>query len=169
MTEVPTGPELGDRLLMTGATVKETPLLVPPFTVRTTLPVVAPVGTGATTEVALQLVGVAVMPLNATVLDACVLPKVLPVIVTEVPTAPELGDKLLTTGAFVPVPERPVVCGLLLASSTTVKVPVRELVVVGVKVTERVQVPPAARDAPQLLVCAKSPEAVMDEMFRIIA
>ena len=61
VTEVPTPPEVGDRLVMLGAveTVKLTPLLATPPTVTTTLPVVAPVGTGATIEVALQLVGVA--------------------------------------------------------------------------------------------------------------
>ena len=60
VTEVPTPPEVGDRLVMLGAveTVKLTPLLATPPTVTTTLPVVAPVGTGATIEVALQLVGV---------------------------------------------------------------------------------------------------------------
>src|SRR5256885_11850821 len=45
-------------------TVKLTPLLATPPTVTITLPVVAPVGTGATMLVALQLVGVAATPLN---------------------------------------------------------------------------------------------------------
>lgn len=49
-------------------TVKFTPLLATPPTVTTTLPVVAPVGAGATILVVLQLVGVAVLPLNLTVL-----------------------------------------------------------------------------------------------------
>ena len=70
VTEVPTPPEVGDRLVMLGAveTVKLTPLLATPLTVTTTLPVVAPVGTGATIDVALQLVGVAAVPLKVTVL-----------------------------------------------------------------------------------------------------
>ena len=69
-TEVPTDPELGDRLEMLGAatTVKLTPLLALPETVTTTFPVVAPVGTVATMVVALQLVAVAVVPLNLIVL-----------------------------------------------------------------------------------------------------
>ena len=50
-------------------TVKLSPLLDCPPTVTTTFPVVAPPGTGATILVALQLVGVAVVPLNVTVLD----------------------------------------------------------------------------------------------------
>ena len=44
--------------------------------------------------VALQLVGVASVPLNATVLLPCVAPKFVPEIVTEVPTAPEFGFTL---------------------------------------------------------------------------
>jgi hypothetical protein len=43
-------------------------LLAAPLTVTTTLPVVAPLGTGAAMLVALQPVGVVAMPLNETVL-----------------------------------------------------------------------------------------------------
>jgi hypothetical protein len=71
VTEVPTTPDVGFRLVMLGAgvvTVKSAPLLATPPTVATTLPVVAPAGTCATTLVALQLVGVAAVPLNDTVL-----------------------------------------------------------------------------------------------------
>src|SRR5215470_4146189 len=64
VTMVPTGPLAGARLVRVGAlrvvTVKGRPLLGKPPTVRTTLPVVAPAGTGATTLVSVQLVGVAV-------------------------------------------------------------------------------------------------------------
>jgi len=80
-------------------TVKVMPLLVTPPTVTTTFPVVAPVGTGAAMLVALQLVGVAVVVPNFTVLDPCVTPKFVPVIVTEVPTAPEVGLRLVMVGA----------------------------------------------------------------------
>ena len=48
--------------------MKVTPLLAVPPTVTTTFPVVAPVGTGTAMLVALQLVGVAEVPLNVTVL-----------------------------------------------------------------------------------------------------
>jgi hypothetical protein len=70
VTAAPTGAELGVRLLMLGGgvTVKFTPLLGTPLTVTTTLPVVAPAGTGATMLVALQLVGAAAVPLNLTAL-----------------------------------------------------------------------------------------------------
>ena len=70
VTDVLTGPEVGLRLVMLGGgvTVKAMPLLATPFTVTTTFPVVAPPGTGTTIPVALQLVGVAVIPLKVTVL-----------------------------------------------------------------------------------------------------
>src|SRR5208337_296487 len=102
VTDAPTNPEVGFKLVMLGAgtvTVKLTPLLVTPPTVTTTFPVVAPVGTGATMLVALQLVGVAAIPLNLTVLVPCVAPKFAPVIVTDAPTNPEVGFKLVMLGA----------------------------------------------------------------------
>jgi hypothetical protein len=76
VTGVPTGPEAGEMplLLMYGVgvgvavTVKDTALLEIPPTVTITPPVVAPEGTGTTMLVALQLVGVAAVPLNFTVL-----------------------------------------------------------------------------------------------------
>ena len=80
-------------------TVKGTPLLATPPTVTTTFPVVAPDGTGATIDVALQLVGVAAVPLKRTVLVPCVEPKLEPLIVTEVPTGPEVGERLVMAGA----------------------------------------------------------------------
>src|SRR5437763_9500874 len=88
-----------------GITVNETPLLAWPLTVTTTLPVVAPLGTGATTEVALQLVGVAAAPLNVTVLVPCVAPKFAPVIVTAVPAATAVGDRLLIEDGGISVHE----------------------------------------------------------------
>jgi len=49
--------------------------------------------------VALQLVGVATVPLNVTVLVPCVPPKFVPAIVTEVPATPDVGFKLVMLGA----------------------------------------------------------------------
>jgi hypothetical protein len=46
-------------------------------------------------EVAFQLVGTPVVPLNETVLVPCGEPKFVPVIVTVVPTTPALGVTLL--------------------------------------------------------------------------
>ena len=78
-------------------------MLARPPTVTTTLPVVAPAGTGTTMLVADQLVGVAAVPLNLTVLVPCVAPKLVPVIVTAVPTGPLVGDRLVSVGATVTV------------------------------------------------------------------
>jgi hypothetical protein len=74
--------------------------------------------------------------------------------------------KLRVTGfafrtVFAPVPVSDTVCGLPAALSATVRVPVRVPVPVGVKTTLTVQLVLAARLAPQLLVCEKSPIAAM--------
>jgi hypothetical protein len=63
--------------------------------------VVPPAGTETTILLVLQLVGVAVVPLNLTVLVPCVAPKLAPEIVTLAATAPEVGDKLLMLGPGV--------------------------------------------------------------------
>jgi hypothetical protein len=118
--EVPANPEAGERLVMLGAgsTVKPTPLLDRPDTVTTTFPVVAPVGTSATMFVELQLEGVAVVPLNVTVLDPCVEPKLVPVIVTEEPTAADVGERLVMLGAETTVKLTPLLFTPL-ANTTT--------------------------------------------------
>src|SRR6266853_451917 len=117
VTAVPTGPFVGDRLVSVGGTVtvKLRPLLARPPTVTMTVPVVAPTGTGTTRLVADQLVGVAAVPLNVTVLVPCVAPKFVPVIVTAVPTGPFVGDRLVTLGGT-----RTVNVSALLASPPTV-------------------------------------------------
>ena len=56
-------------------TLNVEPLLATPPIVTTTGPVLAPIGTGAVMLVSLQLVGVAALPLNVTVLDPCAAPK----------------------------------------------------------------------------------------------
>src|SRR5881397_949280 len=97
-------PDVGLRPVMLGGgtvTVKLTPLLATPPTVTTTFPVVAPLGTGTTMVVPLQLVGVAAVPLNVTVLVPCVPPKLAPVIVTDAPTNPDVGFRLAMLGAGV--------------------------------------------------------------------
>ena len=105
VTEVPIGPEVGLKLVMLGVgtvTINpKVPLGCPP-TVTMTLPVVAPLGTGTEILVALQLVGVADVPLKVTMLVPCEPPKFVPVIVTEVPTTPEMGFKLVILGAGTP-------------------------------------------------------------------
>jgi len=78
--------------------VKLVPLLASPPTVTTTGPVVAPDGTGATTLVSDQLVGVAAVPLNVTELLPWVAPKLEPLIVTNAAIEPEEGERLLILG-----------------------------------------------------------------------
>src|SRR5438876_138209 len=109
VTAVATGPLVGDRLVIVGGTVtvKATPLLASPPTVTTTLPVVAPAGTGTAMLVADQVVGVAAMPLNVTVLVPLVAPKPVPAIVTAVATGPLVGDRLVMVGGTVTVNETP--------------------------------------------------------------
>lgn len=63
--------------------------------------------------------------------------------------------------AEVPVPDKATDCGLPDALSVTMRAPLREPVVVGVKVTLILQFAPAARVLPQLLVCPKSPVVAM--------
>ena len=83
------------------------------------------------------------------------------------PTFCELNVKLVgvTVNCGVleaPVPVSDTFCGLLEAESVRVSVPVRVPAPVGVKVTLMVQLTPAAKLLPQLLVCEKSPLAVME-------
>jgi hypothetical protein len=70
MTADPTGAEVGLIAVMVGVgrTLKLAPLLGTPATVTTTLPVVAPDGTSTIMLVALQLFGVAEVPLKVMVL-----------------------------------------------------------------------------------------------------
>ncbi len=84
VTEVPTVPEVGDRLEIfgVGRTVNGEPLLATPPTVTTTFPVVALVGTGTVMLVEFHAIGVAEIPLNVSVLVPCVAPNEVPVIVT---------------------------------------------------------------------------------------
>lgn len=62
------------------------------------MPDVDPLGTDTTMLVGVQLVDVAGIPLKVTVLEPWEGPKFTPEIVTELPTAPATGDKLLIKG-----------------------------------------------------------------------
>ena len=96
--DVATAPGLGERLFIFGFTVKVTLLLAEPLTVTTTGPVVAEAGTGAITLLAPHEVGVAVTPLNFNVLLPWVEPKFAPLTVIEVPTGPDVAERLLIDG-----------------------------------------------------------------------
>src|SRR5262245_7974716 len=86
-------------MVVVSATVNGRPLLATPSTVTTTFPLVAPTGTGTTMAVLDQLIGVAVVPLNLTVLDPRLSPKFVPVSVTVRPTGAKAGDRLVNVGA----------------------------------------------------------------------
>jgi hypothetical protein len=101
VTEVPTGPLAGVKLVTVGdgtVTVNTAPLLAKPPTVTTTLPVVVPTGAGTTMLVTDHVVGIAVVPLKLTWLDPWVAPKFVPLIVTDVPTGPLAGARLVIPG-----------------------------------------------------------------------
>jgi hypothetical protein len=103
VTVVPTGPVPGLNPVIVGAgvvTVKLLPLVavcVPTFTVI--VPVVAPAGTATVKCVVVAAETVAAVPLNMTVLLAGVALKFVPVIVTDAPTTPLVGLKLVIVGA----------------------------------------------------------------------
>jgi hypothetical protein len=107
--EAPTRPDVADKLLIfgVGRTVNENPLLATLLTVTTTFPVVAPVGTVTAMDVALQLVVVAVVPLNLTVLVLWVDPKFVPEIVRDIPTAPVVVESPVMFGAETTVNDFP--------------------------------------------------------------
>ena len=100
MTEVPALPLDGEKLLIVGATletVKFEPLVaVPAVVVTVILPVVAPEGTAAVTLPSFTKLKLADVPLNLTPFTPV---KWFPLIVTEVPTPPLDGEKLLIVGA----------------------------------------------------------------------
>lgn len=96
--ESPTAPEVGLRLVMCEATVKAKPLLAKPPTVTTTLPLVAPDGTGTVMLVPLHELGVAAVPLNVTVLVPCDAPKLVPLITTDWPAGEIPGEMPMIFG-----------------------------------------------------------------------
>jgi len=65
--DVPAAPDVVERLVMFGVTVKLAPLLAAPDAFTTTFPVVAALGTVTAMLVALHVVTVAPVPLNVTV------------------------------------------------------------------------------------------------------
>ena len=111
VTVVPTVPDVGVNLVTVGAgTVKLVPAVPVPTAVVTLMgPVVAPAGTVALTDVAVLVTIVAGAPLKVTTVA---LPIFVPVMVTLLPTAPEIGVKLEIVGGpmtvklvvLVPVP-----------------------------------------------------------------
>jgi hypothetical protein len=103
------GPIIGVKPVIVGpdSTVNEELLVaVPEPAVTLIVPVVAPVGTVATTCVGVADVIVAVMPLNLTVSWLICEMNPLPLIVTELPTGPLAGEKEEIVTGVVTVIER---------------------------------------------------------------
>ena len=97
----PVGWLVGSLARVTVLTVKVVELVpVKPPTVTLIVPVVAPAGTMAVMLVAVgvPVMLVTVVPLNFTVLLPAVVLKFVPVIVTDVPTGPLFGLKLVIVG-----------------------------------------------------------------------
>ena len=63
---------------------------------------------------------------------------------------------IVKLGGAVPVPLRPIVCGEPTALSVTERVAAKPAMEEGEKLTEIIQLPPAARVVPQVLVWAKA-------------
>lgn len=102
VTTVPVGPDVGVNEVMVGggATVKLVALVAVPLVVVTRIgPVVAVVGTVAVMDVGEVAVNAAVTLLKLT---ESTLTKFVPVIVTDVPTAPEVGVNDVIVGAGAP-------------------------------------------------------------------
>jgi hypothetical protein len=120
---------------------------------------VAPLGTGTTMELALQLVGLAAIPLKVTVLVPCVSAKFTPVIVTLVPGAPEVGLRLDILGATVPVPVKGILTGTMFALFVIAIPPVLEPESLGEKLGAITQAAPGVNgeEDVQLSVSEKSP------------
>jgi hypothetical protein len=119
-TGVLSDPLMGLKLVILGAgiTVRTNPLLCMALTVTSTFPVVAPTGTGTWIEVSPQVVTVAGVPLNITVLPPWVPPKFVPVIVTGAPTVADPGDTLLMLGVGSTVKLNPLLGAPLTVTTT---------------------------------------------------
>jgi hypothetical protein len=100
-TEAPTAPLpgvkpeiVGEPRMVNGVLLS----MVTPLTVNEINPVVAPTGTRVVMLVAVEAVTFAVVPLNVTSLFSGVVLKLVPVMVTILPIAPDSGEKLVIVG-----------------------------------------------------------------------
>ena len=120
----PGAPVDAERLVMAGGfvTVKAPPLPDRPFTVTTTLPVAAPLGTVTVMLVSLQYGAVpALAPPKVTVLVPWLAPKLAPVMVTAIPTGPKVGHTLVIFGGVATVKSVPL---LAMPPTVTTTLPV---------------------------------------------
>jgi len=95
-TDLPTGPLVGEKLVITGAAVKDPALVAVPAGVCTVIePVVAPDGTTAEICTLESTVNVPLVPLNFT--DVAPV-KLAPLIVTVIPAGPLVGENDVIVG-----------------------------------------------------------------------
>jgi hypothetical protein len=175
-----TAPELGDKLVILGlVTVNITPLLATPETVTITLPVVDPLGTVTWIDVEDQLVAVADVPLNATVLVPWVDPKFVPVIVTGVPIRPEDTERLAICGVGKTVKLMPLLLTPLaktttlplvapLGTVTAIELADQLLTLAAVPLNETVPVPwLLPKLLPEIVTGAPTPPEVTDKLVML--
>ena len=152
VTDVPTGPDVGENEVIVGAPVVTVKLLelvaVPAGVVTEILPVVAPLGTVALIRPAFCTENVALTPLNLTEVAPV---KLVPLILTDVPTGPLVGLKDEIVGA---------------APAVTVKLV--ELVAVPAGVVTLIG-PVVAPDGTLVLICVPAPftENVADVLLKV--
>lgn len=108
VTVAPVGPDVGvsEVSVGVGMTVNAIPLLVCSSTVTVTGPLLAPTGKGAVIDVGDHAVGVALAPLNDTVLVPWEAPKFVPVSVTAAPKGPAVGESAVSVGGDATVNDR---------------------------------------------------------------
>jgi hypothetical protein len=137
-TTVPTAPEVGVKLVIVGAgiTVKLVALVaVPPAVVTVTVPVAVPAATVAVICVSpFTVKDAAAVPLNLTA-EAPVNAE--PVMVTTVPTGPEVGVKLLTVGGGITVKPAELVAvpAIVVTAIVPVELPVANVAVICVSLS----------------------------------
>lgn len=132
VTVAPTTPDVGVKLVMVGSvkagtvtvkSVAEVAARAAPATATEIGPVVAPTGTVVLMLVVVDAVTVAAVPLNVTVLLAGVALKLVPLMVTNVPTIADVGEKPVMVGSGR-VAVKSVAEVAVMPSTTTVILPV---------------------------------------------
>ena len=105
--DVPTIPDTGEKLVIVGGELKRVKsvedVAVFPLTPTVIFPVVACAGTVTVKEELVAAVTIAVAPLKVTKLSPVVSLKLVPLIVTDAPTEPDIGVKsvMLRAGAWL--------------------------------------------------------------------
>ncbi len=131
VTTVPTGPKVGDILVIVGTRTVNVELnAVKPPTVTAIAPVVAPAGTDTVSWVVVATVTVATVLLNLTILFPAVALKLVPVMTTFIPTGPLIVESAEMAGEGRIVKAGPdAVLPFVVTMTVPVVVPVRTITV----------------------------------------